>query len=117
MSFTQEEYREKIIALKEKLDVTIVAHFYQSITSQKALTLFLKKLMQQPSVCFDTETTGLDPIIAELVGISFAWEAHKGYYIPFPEDKNEAQTIFYPYFLFFFFHKFVRQRIFCVRTQ
>lgn len=29
MSFTQEEYREKIIALKEKLDVTIVAHFYQ----------------------------------------------------------------------------------------
>ena len=29
MSFTQEEYREKIVALKEKLDVTIVAHFYQ----------------------------------------------------------------------------------------
>jgi len=49
--------------------------------------------MKQTSVCFDTETTGLNPLTAELVGIAFSWEATKGFYIPFPEDKNEAQEI------------------------
>ena len=67
------------------------SHFYQSITSKKALELFLEKIMLQHSVCFDTETTGIDPITAELVGIAFSWEAGKGYYIPFPENKEEAQ--------------------------
>ena len=41
--------------------------------------------MSQTSVCFDTETTGLNPLTAELVGIAFSWEAHKGFYIPFQE--------------------------------
>ena len=49
--------------------------------------------MKQPSVCFDTETTGLNPLTAELVGIAFSWEAGKGYYIPFPEEKEAAQEI------------------------
>ena len=49
--------------------------------------------MKQTSVCFDTETTGLDPIIAELVGIAFSWEVGKGFYMPFPEDKVEAQEL------------------------
>ena len=69
------------------------AHFYQSITTPLALNLFLEKLMQQHSVCFDTETTNIDPILAELVGIAFSWEAGKGYYIPFPEDRTQAQEL------------------------
>jgi DNA polymerase-1 len=47
----------------------------------------------QPSVCFDTETTGLNPINAELVGIAFSWEKHKGYYVPIPEESSKAQEI------------------------
>ena len=70
-----------------------VAHFYQSIAPGLALELFITKLMQQTSVCFDTETTGIDPIVAELVGIAFSWEKGKGFYIPFPEDKAEAQKL------------------------
>ena len=70
-----------------------VAHFYQSIIPGLALELFMKKLMLQSSVCFDTETTGIDPIVAELVGIAFSWEQGKGFYIPFPEDKEETQEI------------------------
>ena len=49
--------------------------------------------MKQTSVCFDTETTGIDPITAELVGIAFSWEAGKGFYLPFPENKDEAQEL------------------------
>ncbi|TYA88390.1 3'-5' exonuclease family protein, partial [Seonamhaeicola marinus] len=50
-------------------------------------------LMNQTSVCFDTETTGLNPLTAELVGIAFSWEVGKGFYLPFPEDKTEAQDL------------------------
>ena len=65
-----------------------VSHFYQLVNDGLAMELFLKKLLQQPAVCFDTETTSLNPLEAELVGIAFSWEAGKGYYVPFSEDKE-----------------------------
>nr|MBA3987022.1 DNA polymerase I [Flavobacteriales bacterium] len=68
-------------------------HFYQMIRPGMAMKLFLQNLMKQSSVCFDTETTGLNPLVAELVGIAFSWEAGKGFYLPFPEDREEAQLI------------------------
>ncbi|APY11217.1 DNA polymerase I [Seonamhaeicola sp. S2-3] len=69
------------------------SHLYQFINTPLAKKLFLEKLMQQTSVCFDTETTDINPITAELVGIAFSWEIGKGYYIPFPENKTEAQEL------------------------
>ncbi|MEE9363875.1 MAG: DNA polymerase I [Cellulophaga sp.] len=69
------------------------SHIYQSVASGMATKLFLKNLLQQTSVCFDTETTGLNPLTAELVGIAFSWEAGKGFYIPLPENKDDAQEI------------------------
>ncbi|WP_179009107.1 DNA polymerase I [Winogradskyella forsetii] len=69
------------------------SHFYQSVASGMATKLFVKNLMNQTSVCFDTETTGLNPLTAELVGIAFSWEVGKGFYVPFPEDKSEAQNL------------------------
>ncbi|WP_339695530.1 DNA polymerase I [uncultured Marixanthomonas sp.] len=68
-------------------------HFYQTIQPGMGTKLFLQNLMKQKSVCFDTETTGLNPLIAELVGIAFSWETGKGFYIPFPEDKDGAQKL------------------------
>jgi DNA polymerase-1 len=69
------------------------SHFYQSIAPGMATKLFVKNLMNQTSVCFDTETTGLNPLTAQLVGIAFSWEIGKGFYVPFPEDKTEAQAL------------------------
>jgi len=63
--------------------------------------LLLEKLLQQTSVCFDTETTGLDALQAELVGIAFSWEKQKGYYLALPPNKEETQAImdtFQPFF-------------------
>ena len=77
------------------------SHFYQNVTGDLGLKLFIKQLMRQPSVCFDAETTGLNPLNAELVGIAFSWEAHKGFYVPFPEPFDEAQVLvelFRPFF-------------------
>ena len=50
---------------------------------------------------FDTETTGLDALHAELVGISFSYEKGKGFYVPFPENQEEATALidkFRPFF-------------------
>ncbi|HLV70924.1 MAG TPA: DNA polymerase I [Xanthomarina sp.] len=69
------------------------SHFYQSVAPGMATQLFIKNLMSQKSVCFDTETTSLNPLEAELVGIAFSWDIGKGFYIPFPEKKDEAQEL------------------------
>ncbi|WP_400072082.1 DNA polymerase I [Zobellia russellii] len=70
-----------------------IPHVYQSVAPGMAMKLFVQNLMKQTSVCFDTETTSLNPLEAQLVGIAFSWEATKGYYIPFPENKEEAQEL------------------------
>ncbi|WP_422106158.1 DNA polymerase I [Winogradskyella sp.] len=77
----------------ERKTAKTTSHFYQSIAPGMATKLFVKNLMSQTSVCFDTETTSINPLQAELVGIAFSWEAGKGFYIPFPEDRQEAQTL------------------------
>jgi DNA polymerase-1 len=69
------------------------SHFYQSVAPGMATKLFVKNLMNQTSVCFDTETTGLNPLTADLVGIAFSWEAGKGFYVPFPRHEfSEASA-------------------------
>ncbi|MGZ9676862.1 DNA polymerase I [Flavobacterium sp. GNP001] len=76
-------------------------HAYQIIQGDLGLRLLLQNLQNQSSVCFDTETTGLDALHAELVGISFSFEKGKGFYVPFPENQEEAQALaakFIPFF-------------------
>ncbi len=76
-------------------------HFYQTIQGDLPVKLLLQNLLNQTSVCFDTETTGIDGLNAELVGVSFSWEKGKGFYVPFPENQDEAQILvdkFKPFF-------------------
>ena len=76
-------------------------HFYQHIDSPFSRKLLIDKLMQQTSVCFDTETTGLKALEVELIGIAFSFEAGKGYYVSFPENQEETKIIleeFKPFF-------------------
>ncbi|PRP67972.1 DNA polymerase I [Nonlabens agnitus] len=68
-------------------------HLYQVVQEGMGTKLFLQTLMKQTSVCFDTETTSLDPLAAELVGIAFCWEKGKGYYLPIPQDREQAQAV------------------------
>ncbi len=84
---------ETTINYSSRQTAETTSHLYQSVASGMATKLFIKNIMNQNSVCFDTETTGLDPITAELVGIAFSWEAGKGFYLPFPESKTEAQEL------------------------
>ncbi|MFV8268675.1 DNA polymerase I [Flavobacterium sp. GT2N3] len=76
-------------------------HSYQIIQGDLGLRLLLQNLQNQSSVCFDTETTGLDALHAELVGISFSYEKGKGFYVPFPENREEAQILIEKFIPFF----------------
>ena len=79
--------------IQSKQTLVNTPHAYQCIDSPLAFSLLMEKLMKQKSVCFDTETTSINALQAELVGIAFSWENHKGYYLPFPDDQKDAQKI------------------------
>ena len=79
--------------IQSKQTLVNTPHAYQCIDTPLAFSLLMEKLMKQKSVCFDTETTSINALQAELVGIAFSWENHKGYYLPFPDDQKDAQKI------------------------
>ncbi|MEI6455507.1 MAG: DNA polymerase I [bacterium] len=74
-------------------DITTTPHTYHLVDSQAKRIELVRKLKTQPTFCFDTETTGVDPNNAELVGISFSWTPREAYYIPVPENYHEACEI------------------------
>jgi len=77
-------------------------HAYHLVTSEEDIAALVNELSQQTAFCFDTETTGLDPISDELVGISFSFKEHEGYYIPLPQEQQECEQLlakFAPVFL------------------
>ena len=65
-------------------------HLYQFIDTPKAQKILVKNLMAQKSVCFDTETTSLNELEAELVGMSFSYKKGLAYYIPLSEKREEV---------------------------
>ena len=68
-------------------------HDYILIDSLDAIEKFANELASKKIFCFDTESTGLDALTAEIVGLSFSDEKGKAYYIPTPADQSEAQRI------------------------
>ncbi len=68
-------------------------HNYVLVDSEEKIQQLILDLENQKTWCFDTETTSLNTIDAELVGVSFSWKKHIAYYLPFPEDKTEAQNL------------------------
>jgi DNA polymerase-1 len=76
-------------------------HSYQIIQGDLGIKLLLQNLQNQTAVCFDTETTGIDALHAELVGVSFSFEKGKGFYVPFPENQEEAKTLIEKFIPFF----------------
>ena len=66
-------------------------HQYFLVDTEEKISDLVGKLMQQKEFCFDTETTSLNALDAEIVGLSFAFEKHKAYFVPLPEDKILAK--------------------------
>ncbi len=73
--------------------IETVPHAYHLVDTEEKLFDFLGLAMQQKEICFDTETTGTDAMLAELVGLSFAWEEHIAWYIPCSAERAETDRL------------------------
>ena len=74
---------------------------YHLITQPEERKELLELLLKQSQVCFDTETTDIDALHADLVGMSFSYKAREAFYVAVPADFNEAKSIveeFLPFF-------------------
>ena len=77
------ESNEKNIKPKEKLEISkINTNIYKNIINEADLDKLIKKLNEKSIISVDCETTSLNPIDAELVGVSFGCDINEAYYIP-----------------------------------
>jgi DNA polymerase-1 len=70
-----------------------VKHEYITIETADQRADLIAKLQKQPTFCFDTETTGLDPRTAMPLGIAFCYQPHKAYYVVCPDDPQGAVAV------------------------
>jgi DNA polymerase I len=86
-----EQSAEEIKPVYQTIDS--VEHRYESIETEEALQQLIALLKQAQEFCFDTETTGLNALTAELVGLSFSVQKHHAFYVPVSEQKEVAEKL------------------------
>jgi DNA polymerase-1 len=74
-------------------DISVAPHTYHLVDSRKKTEELGKFLQSQKFFAFDTETDGINPLTAELVGISFAVREFEAWYVPVPEEIETVKTI------------------------
>lgn len=70
-----------------------LSYDYQLVDNQEKMEDLAQKLLAQNFFSLDTETTGVDPITAELVGMSFSFAENQAFYVPVPANREEALKI------------------------
>ena len=73
--------------------ITEVEHLYTLVDSDEKIKELLKLISDHTEFCFDSETTSLNTMEAEIVGLSFAVSPHQAYYVPFPQGREESELI------------------------
>ena len=68
-------------------------HEYKLVDNEEEMRKLFDFFLTQSIVSLDTETTSTNPIDAELVGLSFAAEEGKAFYVPIPDNREKAETI------------------------
>ncbi|MEB2773828.1 DNA polymerase I [Algoriphagus sp. D3-2-R+10] len=86
---------ESVNVAEQKAPDTIHSNIqnYHKIKGKAEILELVEFLEIQKELCFDTETTSVNPMEAELVGISFAYVTGEAYYLPCPEDRNDTLAI------------------------
>lgn len=93
---TEIEFEEESVSTSEPIIPATIdsnLHNYHKIKTEEEIKELVSFLLLQPELCFDTETTSVNAMEAELVGISFAYVAGEAYYIPCPADRDETLNI------------------------
>jgi len=85
--------RQEVAKSAQKSSLKSNFYDYKLIENEQDMSKICDFFLTKSIVSFDTETTSRDAISAELVGLSFAVEERKAFYVPVPADKSEAQRI------------------------
>ena len=97
--FAADAQEEKVESKQTTL--SDIEHKYILVDNQEIEDNLLRNILSQREVCFDTETTGTDPMNADIVGMSFSFTENEAYYVPLSQNRDEAQTTlnkFKPFF-------------------
>lgn len=81
---------ETLVVLK---NIDSTKHDYQLIDSQEKRKIIISELKNIKSFCFDTETTSLEEMDAEVLGLAISYENNKAYYVNMPENFEETKAI------------------------
>ena len=87
---------EDIPALVVNKNIENTPHQYDAVVGDDAIQQLVETLLKENEICIDTETTGIDANNVELVGLSFSFKEHTGYYVPVANDgegKDGAKHI------------------------
>ncbi len=74
-------------------DLKSTPHTYHIADNEEEISKICSILANQKFFCFDTETDGIDPLTAELVGMSFSITKNEAWYVPVPANREEATKI------------------------
>ena len=92
---------DESFSAERRKTINSVVHDYRLVDTPELRASLVTYLCRQTSVCFDSETTALNPVEADLVGLSFSYRKGEAFYVPIPADRAEAQVIvdqFKPFF-------------------
>ena len=87
------EFNSWLQEVPEKIVKTEVNSSYICISTEKSLKELIKKASKAKTIALDTETTGLDYMDTELVGISLSYQAGEAYYIPLNHDDDSVDQL------------------------
>lgn len=79
--------------LESKQNIFSTIHQYHAVDTPELRQNLVHFLSLQEAICFDTETTSVDAVEAELVGLAFAYRKGEAFYVPVPADQAQAQVI------------------------
>lgn len=89
-----ENESKELVNLKTIKDVE---HQYFLVDDKNWRKELITEMLLQKEISLDTETTDIDPQIADIVGISFCFRKNQAYYIPLPSDFEEAKLILHEF--------------------
>ncbi len=82
-------------------NINTIKHFYKLVENNEDIDSLINNLLQQKTVCFDTETTGVDVFSNQLVGMSFCWKKGEAYFVLLPNDEAKTKEILEKFRAFF----------------
>jgi DNA polymerase I len=92
-STTAEELPPEPVAPVILKKIGDVPHTYLLLDTPEKQHAFYQELATQKTFCFDCETSSLDPITCQLLGLAFSWKKGHGFYLPFPSDKTATRSL------------------------